>query len=82
MIAVTRRTGARATSPGRPRRGAALVHIEAFRAGRVPARWRPADRPTAASTPPANTCPHADLRQDPASTGPRRPDQPLRSRGL
>ena len=36
----------------------------------------------AASTTPGIACPRAGLRQDPASTGPRRPDQPVRTRGL
>ena len=36
----------------------------------------------AASATPASTCPRADPRQDPASTDPRRPDQPVRGRGL
>ncbi len=31
---------------------------------------------------PRHTCPRADPRQDPTPTDPRRPDQPLRSRGL
>ena len=36
----------------------------------------------AASATPGSACPRADPRQDPASTDPRRPDQPVRSRGL
>ena len=36
----------------------------------------------AASTPPASACPRAGLRQDPASTGPRRADQRVRTRSL
>ena len=36
----------------------------------------------AASTAPGIACPRAGLRQDPASTGPRRPDQPVRTRSL
>jgi len=36
----------------------------------------------AQSTPPASTCPPADLRQDPPSTSPRRADQRVRARSL
>ena len=36
----------------------------------------------AASTTPAITCPRAGLRQGPTSTGPRRPDQRVRTRSL
>ena len=36
----------------------------------------------AASTTPGSACPRAGSRQDPASTGPRRPDQRVRTRGL
>src|SRR4249919_2263314 len=37
---------------------------------------------TAASTAPPSVHPGSGLQQDPASTGPRRPDQPIRARGL
>ena len=36
----------------------------------------------ATSAAPGRACPRAGPRQDPASTDPRRPDQPVRSRGL
>ena len=36
----------------------------------------------AASAAPGSACPRADPRQDPTSTDPRRPDQPVRTRSL
>ena len=37
---------------------------------------------TATSAPPGIACPRSDPWQDPTSTGPRRPDQPVRTRSL
>jgi hypothetical protein len=42
----------------------------------------PAPSAAAASTTSRRACPQADRRQSPPSTGPRRPDQRLRTRGL
>jgi putative transposase len=45
-------------------------------------RQRPHRALQTASTTPGSTCSRASIRQDPASTSPRRTDQPLRTRGL
>jgi UDP-N-acetyl-D-mannosaminuronate dehydrogenase len=44
--------------------------------------WAPASSPPTASATPANARPRAGPRQDPASTDPRRLDQPVRGRSL
>jgi len=62
-----------------------LIFGERHRSRPVFAALQPAAAASSAaavSAMPASTCPRADPRQDPTSTNPRRPDQPVRTRHL